>query len=208
MRLSYLLGLGACGFLLYTSPVAAAAQEFVGRVALIEDIEEGRALKDSLLRHGAESPILEAERPAFAGLAYFPVDLAYRVVGEMHIYGRRQQIRLPNTGDSFTVVERWGRFVGELAGVSFWLEVYRSDQSDELVVFYTDPTNGRETYGGGRYVALQRGDDGVYVLDFNLSYNPYCVYNAAYVCPVPPAHNRMAVAIRAGELDFAGELAH
>ncbi|NKB67201.1 MAG: DUF1684 domain-containing protein [Candidatus Latescibacteria bacterium] len=204
MRLPLLAILASCAVLVYTG--ATPAQE--ASALLIEDIQAGRALKDSLLRHGADSPIPQTERAVFAGLNYFSVDLAYRIAGQMHIYGRRQQIQLPNTGDSFTPVERWGRFVGELAGTPFWLEIYRSGDSDELVIFYTDPTNGEESYGGGRYVALQRQEDGGYVLDFNLSYNPYCVYNTDYICPIPPAHNRMPMAIRAGEMGYKGELAH
>jgi uncharacterized protein len=36
-------------------------------------------------------------------------------------------------------------------------------------------------------------------LDFNLAYNPYCAYNPGYSCPIPPAENRLPVAITAGE---------
>ena len=40
---------------------------------------------------------------------------------------------------------------------------------------------------------------GIYVVDFNIAYNPYCYYNAEYDCPLPPAENRLTVPIRAGE---------
>ena len=36
-------------------------------------------------------------------------------------------------------------------------------------------------------------------LDLNRAYHPYCVYNPAYSCPLPPAENRLEVAITAGE---------
>jgi uncharacterized protein (DUF1684 family) len=36
-------------------------------------------------------------------------------------------------------------------------------------------------------------------LDFNLSYQPYCAYNAYdYNCPVVPEENKLPVEIRAG----------
>ena len=64
---------------------------------------------------------------------------------------------------------------------------------------FHDLTNRIETYGGGRYMNLDRTATGVYDLDFNSAYHPYCVYNETYECPIPPAENRLAVAIRAGE---------
>ena len=68
-----------------------------------------------------------------------------------------------------------------------------------LFVPFTDATSGRETYGGGRYLDLPERADGTYVLDFNAAYHPYCVYDPAYSCPVPPPENRLALAVTAGE---------
>ena len=39
-------------------------------------------------------------------------------------------------------------------------------------------------------------------MDFNYAYNPYCAYNEHWSCPVPPAENRLRVAVRAGERTF------
>jgi uncharacterized protein (DUF1684 family) len=68
-----------------------------------------------------------------------------------------------------------------------------------LFVPFGDLTNGAETYKGGRYLDLDRTPTGLYDLDFNRAYHPYCVYDPSYVCPVPPRENRLTVAIRAGE---------
>ncbi len=68
-----------------------------------------------------------------------------------------------------------------------------------LFVPFRDLTSGNETYGGGRYLDLDRTSTGLYDLDFNRAYHPYCVYNPEYDCPVPPADNRLAFAVRAGE---------
>ena len=40
---------------------------------------------------------------------------------------------------------------------------------------------------------------GIYVVDFNVAYNPYCYYSPEYDCPFPPKENRLDVPIRAGE---------
>ena len=54
------------------------------------------------------------------------------------------------------------------------------------------------TYGGGRYIDLTIPQGDIMVLDFNQSYHPYCAYTDGYNCPIPPAENRLDVAIEAG----------
>ena len=39
-------------------------------------------------------------------------------------------------------------------------------------------------------------------IDFNYAYNPYCTYNERWACPIPPAENRLGVALRAGERTY------
>jgi uncharacterized protein (DUF1684 family) len=70
---------------------------------------------------------------------------------------------------------------------------------ERLFVPFADETSGRETYGAGRYLDLDRTSTGIYVIDFNTAYNPYCAYNPTYDCPVPPKENRLPLPIRAGE---------
>ena len=162
-------------------------------------IEALRAAKDSLLR-SEDSPLLPAQRARFEQLAYYPIDLRYRLRGELHIYGRQRIVEIPNTDSTITELERFGRFVSAFGEKDFWLEVYRSPQTGEAEVFFKDLTNGHTTYGGGRYARLTREDDGMYVIDFNNAYNPYCAYNPAYICPLPPRQNHLDFAVEAGEL--------
>ena len=69
----------------------------------------------------------------------------------------------------------------------------------QLFVPFGDLTNGNETYPGGRYLDLERTATGIYDLDFNRAFNPFCVFNAKYDCPLPPRENRLPAPIRAGE---------
>ena len=66
---------------------------------------------------------------------------------------------------------------------------------------FTDPTNGQQTYGAGRYidVPLPPTEANKIELDFNQAYNPYCAYNHEFSCPKPPAENRLTVPVVAGE---------
>jgi uncharacterized protein (DUF1684 family) len=70
---------------------------------------------------------------------------------------------------------------------------------DHVTVMFSDLTSGTETYPGGRYIDLARNPQGIYELDFNRAYNPYCYYNESYSCPYPPPENRLTIPIRAGE---------
>ena len=86
---------------------------------------------------------------------------------------------------------------GELTLTAF-VEVDSPDMN-RLFVPFTDATSNSETYGGGRYLELTRTPTGLYDLDFNRAYHPYCLFNPSFECPVPPRENRMVTAIRAGE---------
>ncbi len=175
---------------------------------IVVRIEQSRAAKDSLLRHDPNSPIPPELRAAFKGLNSYPVDPKFHLIGDLHLYGRRRQIQVPTTDTTFVPMERFGRFVAQLEGNPFWLEVYRSLEDHSLLVLFTDETNGQETYSGGRYVHLANLEKEGYLLDFNASYNPYCAYNLDYVCPLPPAQNRLSLPIRAGEKAYGADLAH
>ena len=70
---------------------------------------------------------------------------------------------------------------------------------DRLFVPFNDLTSLTETYAGGRYIDLERTKTGIYEIDFNRAYTPYCYYNPTYECPYPPAENRLKIPIRAGE---------
>ncbi|MBT8180249.1 MAG: DUF1684 domain-containing protein, partial [Eudoraea sp.] len=40
------------------------------------------------------------------------------------------------------------------------------------------------------------------VIDFNRAYNPYCVYNKKYSCPIVPKRNLLNTKITAGVKSF------
>ena len=61
----------------------------------------------------------------------------------------------------------------------------------QLFVPFGDLTNGTETYPGGRYLELERTATGIYDLDFNRAFHPFCYYNPKYDCPYPPRENRL-----------------
>jgi uncharacterized protein len=85
----------------------------------------------------------------------------------------------------------------------FWLPEY----SGGLFLAFRDATNGRETYGGGRYLLdTAKGSDlggdwtrRIVVVDFNFAYQPSCAFDPRWSCPLAAPENRLDVEIRAGE---------
>ena len=106
----------------------------------------------------------------------------------------------------------YARLKFEIKGQPMQLTVYRSTRlatipayKDYLFLPFTDDTNGKETYGGGRYIDLREGDfkDNAVTIDFNKAYNPYCAFGAGYACPKPPDENHLSTGIQAGEKQYA-----
>ena len=87
---------------------------------------------------------------------------------------------------------------GQPLTLSAFVEAGSQDMS-RLFVPFRDLTSGTETYQAGRYLDLDRTPTGLYNVDFNRAYHPYCYYNSTFDCPYPPAENRLPIPIRAGE---------
>ena len=188
-------GLAACSS---GPPPPVETQSYDARMA------EHRRIKDEIFRTDKDnSPIPEAERATFPGLVYYPVDAAYHVPASLteERGGPPVVIELPTSQNTLDRYVRVGTLSFRLGGSVYTLAAFATEAEglQRLFVPFGDLTNRTETYHGGRYLNLDRTPTGLYDLDFNLAYNPYCVYNVNYICPIPPAENRLQVAIRAGE---------
>jgi uncharacterized protein (DUF1684 family) len=171
--------------------------------AYTERVEQTRASKDEAFRVSADSPIPEAQRATFKGLAYFPIDASYSVPASLAEERSADPviIELATSRNTVDRLARVGTITFRLAGTRYTLTAFATaaDGLNRLFVPFGDLTNRQETYGGGRYLNLTRTATGLYDLDFNTAFNPYCVYDVNYTCPLPPPENRLPVAIPAGE---------
>jgi uncharacterized protein (DUF1684 family) len=167
-------------------------------------VEQYRADKNEYFRVSPGSPIPEAEREAFAGLPYYRVDPALRFDDlRLEPYGGSEPVRfeIPTSDGRLRPAERAGVFTLPLDGAGRTLTAYifEGGSTESVFVPFLDATSGAETYGAGRYLDIEREDDGTYSVDFNLAYHPSCVYDPKFSCPLTPAENRLPVPIRAGE---------
>jgi uncharacterized protein (DUF1684 family) len=184
-----------------------SASEEAGFASYETELLQERREKDAVFRSGAQSPLPPAERSGFAGLKYYPPNPALRFHTKLNRYPAPKAVRLgTNTGEIQSGL-RYGYFEFEVNGVTCRLQAYRMDDTPAeggplLFIPFKDATSGSETYGAGRYIDLHENTSGIYDLDFNRAFNPYCAYGKGYSCPVPPEENRLAVPIRAGEKKY------
>ena len=162
--------------------------------------------KDRGFKAGSSSPLPEGDRARFSGLAYYPVDPRLRFHVKLNRYPRPEPIRIgTNTGEIRDGL-RYGYFEFQIDGRTCRLQAYRmeddADRGAYLFIPFRDATSGAETYAAGRYIDLRENTSGMYELDFNRAYNPYCAYNTTFSCPVPPPENTLPVAVRAGEKKY------
>ncbi|RPJ84453.1 MAG: DUF1684 domain-containing protein [Acidobacteria bacterium] len=169
----------------------------------IERVERARAAKNEFLRSSPDSPVPAGERDRFLPLTYYPPDSGYAVPAAFvpDPPGARPKMELQTSAKKRRLMERLGLLRFTLQGKPFELAAFveSGQPPDRLFVPFADTTSGSETYPGGRYLDIPPETTGIYVVDFNGAYNPYCYYNPAYDCPFPPRENRLSISINAGE---------
>jgi uncharacterized protein (DUF1684 family) len=163
-----------------------------------------RADKDAMFKTGKDSPLLPDGRASFTGLSYWPIDAAYRVPAGLteNRSGPPVIIQLDTSTGPKRRMQKVGTLGFTLKQQTWQLTAFAdlgTNDVSRLFVPFGDLTNNKETYGGGRYIELDRTPTGLYDLDFNRAYHPFCVFNPNYECPVPPRENRLQVAIPVGE---------
>ena len=167
-----------------------------------QEIAAWRADKDRFMRESSESPVVAADRASFPPLAYYPINQEYRVPASLTVARADDILEMQTSTGQRRKMQRIGALEFTVKGQPLKLTAFAEANDTELrrlFVPFHDLTNGSETYPGGRYLDLDRTATGVYDLDFNRAYHPFCVFNATYDCPVPPRENRLPLPIRAGE---------
>lgn len=153
----------------------------------------------------ATSPLEPSDRLSFAGLEFFEPDSTYCVKARLELTPDAQPFDMKTSGTKTPSYRCYGILHFEIRGQTCQLAAYQRIEfltndtyADYLFIPFTDLSNGKLTYGGGRYLDLRIGNGENYLLDFNLAYNPYCAYNHKYSCPIPPEENQLPIAIYAG----------
>lgn len=175
----------------------------------------GQSFNDSIRTHRQHYKaefISEARSPLkgndTAYLRFYAPNKKYRIAAVLTLTPNSKEFDMPTYSGKTKKFRQYGTLNFKVKNQDCSLQVYQNisllndpKYADHLFIPFTDKTSNRETYGGGRYIDVTPSDihDNVIVLDFNKCYNPYCAYASGYNCPIPPAENRLPVAIKAGE---------
>jgi uncharacterized protein (DUF1684 family) len=146
-----------------------------------------------------ESPTLAS----FKGLDSYPIRPEWRIVARFEPY-KDKKIAIANIVGQVDDNPSPGAVVFDWQGKTYRIDALEGSPEGGLFLLFGDKTNGKETYGAGRFLDTDPPKDGKVVVDFNTAYNPPCAFTAFAPCPLPPAQNTLAIAVEAGEKNFAG----
>ncbi|WP_350287315.1 DUF1684 domain-containing protein [uncultured Croceitalea sp.] len=176
----------------------------------VVDIIQHREKLNEEFKNPETSPLPDRYRKSFDGLDFFAPDTNYRITAKFERTPDAVPFLMSTTTSEKTTEVVYGVAHFELNGKQHRLEIYQSPElikqekyRNYLFLPFLDDTNGEETYGGGRYIDLTIPQGETIVIDFNKAYNPYCVYNRKYSCPLVPRQNYLQTKVMAGVKDFA-----
>ncbi|HZT75119.1 MAG TPA: DUF1684 domain-containing protein [Vicinamibacterales bacterium] len=172
-----------------------STQDYAAKIAA------DRAAKDATFAK-SDDPIPANKHAELLPLSYFPIDPDYDVPAQLKPIDDPTPIDMPTSTGVMRKMRRVGTLEFSVKGQPLKLTAFvevGAPNLDRLFVPFRDLTSVTETYGGGRYLDLERTKTGIYEIDFNRAYTPYCYYNPTYECPYPPAENNLKIPIRAGE---------
>ena len=136
----------------------------------------------------------------FDGMETFPIDIDWIIPAHFDRYDPPRVIEVPNVTGLIAEQPSPGAVVFRVDGKKYRLDVTGDPDAESFFITFGDRTNGLETYGGGRFLSVAAPDEhGRMFIDFNLAYNPPCVFTAFATCPLPPHQNRLSMSIEAGE---------
>lgn len=166
--------------------------------------------QNAKFKDATTSPLTDKDRKDFKGLEFFKFDSTYIVKAALKRTPESEWFNMKTTTERLSKERVFGQLTFEINDESFNLNVYQGEENmqtegleDYLFLPFLDDTNGEESYGGGRYIDLRIPESDSITIDFNKAYNPICVYNEKFSCPIVPRINYLPIEINAGVKMYA-----
>ncbi|MEN8125092.1 MAG: DUF1684 domain-containing protein [Bacteroidota bacterium] len=179
---------------------------------LKKDVEKFQNKLNEEFKDELKSPLTEEDIKTFKALDFFEIDTTFRVIAKLELIKDSKPFKMQTTTDRLPIYKIFAKASFKINGKAFVLPIYQNqklvlstDYENYLFLPFTDLTNGKSSYGGGRYIDLKIPKGDTIIIDFNKSYNPYCAYNGKYSCPIPPEANHLNIAINAGVKNYNKE---
>ena len=144
-------------------------------------------------------------RTAFMGLDYFAYQPALKIIARYEAYPKPRMLEVATIIGTVEPTPNPGRAKFSVAGKNYSFELLEGSDAAHYFTIFGDQTNGKETYGMARFlVGAVDAKNKTVTLDFNTAYNPPCAFTEYATCPMPPAGNRIAAKVTAGEKAYRG----
>ncbi len=164
---------------------------------------------NNFFKDASVSPLKTKDLKNFKGLDFFEFDSTYVVDAKIQETPDSLPFKMKTTTDDSAYFRMFGKLVFKLNDKQYTLTAYENldyldveGYENYLFLPFLDKTNGFETYGGGRYIDLYLNNEDSIIIDFNRAYNPQCVYDEDFSCPIVPRQNLLDIRIEAGVKNF------
>ncbi len=191
---------------LFCACAQAQTETEFNRSKYINSLKEERQVKDVEMQTDAQSPIPEDEKKTFKSLNYYKPKVKFLKQASFVRFAQPEHFHMKTTTERLPEYSLYGKVTFRHMGRRITLNVYKNIELSKkqgfenyLFIPFTDKTNGKDTYGGGRFLDVTETGADKLTIDFNKAYNPYCAYNHKYSCPIPPPENHLKICIKAGE---------
>ncbi|RZL61669.1 MAG: DUF1684 domain-containing protein, partial [Pedobacter sp.] len=162
---------------------ATFAQSYKEEIAKHRDEYKADFIKET------RSPLREVD---FKDLHFYDADSTFNITGKVKFLKNEKIFKMPTYDGTSKEFIRYAKVSFKIDGKDLVLTLYRNITlmtnpafKDLLFLPFTDLTNNKTTYGGGRYIDLdlKKIKNNKLAIDFNKAYNPYCAYSDGYRCP-------------------------
>ena len=175
--------------------------------------QKGKIYADSLAKfranYVATHEVVKGDNKKY--FDFYPADESFVVHASFTRYTAKELATMKTFIGTEQEYIKYGILQFKLKGQLHELVLYQSVREikmpgyeNYLFLPFTDSTNARSTYGGGRYIDVFSTEiqKDKLLIDFNKAYNPYCAYTSGFQCPIPPKENDLPIAVTAGEKNF------
>jgi len=164
---------------------------------------------NNYFKDASVSPLKPKDLKNFQGLDFFEFDSIYVVKAKIDETKESLPFKMKTTTNIPADFRMYGKLTFNLNDEQHSLAVYENldyigvdGYENYLFLPFLDQTNGHETYGGGRYIDLYQYDNDSILINFNRAYNPQCVYDENFSCPIVPRDNLLNLRVEAGVKNF------
>lgn len=151
-----------------------------------------------------ESPLIDK----ITEIPSYPIDPEWKIEAFFDRFDTPTELQIANVIGTTDPETCYGSLTFTIHDNQYTVYPLGDGINENLFLMLGDETSASETYGGGRYLSIEKPDkDGKTFIDFNKASNPPCAFTEFATCPLPPPENLLDIKVTAGE-KMSAEFVH